>query len=216
MDAAAIIAWIANFLISFLTALGYWGAFLAMLVEGASLPISSEVVLLFAGFLVWQGQFSLWGMALAGALGFVIGSFLPYTLGRRYGKALWSHGGRLIFTSDKETERVQNWFARYGDWAITLARVVPLIRVFVSFPAGSSKIPAVRFAAYTFLGIFPWTLFVVWVGKALGKHWARVIEAFATGNSVILWGIFALILFLVFRKIYSVYRSRTRENSGRS
>lgn len=205
MDAAAVIQWIADLILRLLQSMGYWGVFLAMFIESACIPISSEVVLLFAGFLVRKGQFSLTGMAFSAALGFALGSLVPYTLGRVYGRAVLAITGRFFFTSQNEIDKVENWFSRYGEMAILFTRIIPVVRDFISFPAGSSRMPIWRFLPYTFFGILPWTYFVVYLGSVLGAHWDEVIGVFAAGNSIVLWILISAVLILFLRHLYFVY-----------
>lgn len=212
MDIVGIIEWIVDFLIRLLQSLGYWGTFLAMFFESACIPISSEVVLLFAGFLVRKGLFSLSGMAASGAAGFALGAMLPYFIGRKYGDQLISKGGRMLFASEEELERVWGWFTRYGEPTILFTRFVPVVRDFISFPAGSAKMPVWKFLLYSFFGILPWTLFVVWVGSLLGAHWQEVIDLFAAGNSIFLWAIISIVLILVIRRIYTAHRKRHKQS----
>lgn len=211
MDIVVVIELVVDYLIKILQSLGYWGTFLAMFFESACIPISSEVVLLFAGFLVRKGAFSLWGMATAGAAGFALGALLPYFLGRKYGEQLIGMGGRLLFTSEEELQRVWGWFTKYGEFAILFTRFVPVVRDFISIPAGSAKMSVGKFLLYSFLGILPWTLFVVWVGSLLGAHWHQVIELFAASNSIVLWAIVVAVVLLFVRRLHSAYCKKYRK-----
>ncbi len=154
--------------------LGYTGIVVAMAIESACIPLPSEVIMPFSGYLVSQGRFSLWGVSLAGALGCTIGSALAYAAGAYGGRPFILRYGRYFLITPHELERADRWFARYGMAATFISRLLPVVRTFISLPAGISRMPFGRFLLYAFLGSLPWSALLAYTGLLLGEHWDRV------------------------------------------
>jgi len=186
---AELISLIAAWITGFLMSAGLWGVFLALALEAACIPIASEVFLLFGGFLVAQGKFGLLETALAGTAGFVAGSFFPYYVGRRYGRAVLGHGGRFFFAREADLAKVETWFERHGMRAVLLGRWIPVVRDFISLPAGHAGVPIFRFAGYTAIGSFPWILGVTWAGALLEAEWKSLLHVLAKANRLV-WAMF--------------------------
>lgn len=165
---------VVRWLLLLLDRTGYLGVGLALFLEGAWFPITSEVFLLLAGFLTGEKSLSYWGVVFAGTAGYTLGAAVPYLLARAKGEDFLYRYGRyaLIFPSD--IERVKSWFQRYGETAVLLTRCVPVLRNAVSFPAGLARLPLRRFWGYTFAGFFPWAAAVTLAGRLAGEHWARL------------------------------------------
>lgn len=203
---AELISVIADWITQFLLSVGLLGVFLALAIESACIPISSEVFLLFGGFLVARGEFGLLGTALAGTAGFVAGSLFPYYVGRRHGKMILGQGGRFFLASAGELDKVEAWFERYGYRAVLLGRFVPLVRDFISLPAGHARMPLGRFLLYTALGSFPWILGVTYAGSVLQSRWEAALDVLRQVNQVV---IALLLLGLVALIVRKVRRRRT-------
>ncbi|WP_199178669.1 DedA family protein [Acidimangrovimonas sediminis] len=154
-------------------ALGYGGVALLMAVESACIPIPSEVIMPFAGYLVSTGRFSLVAVATAGALGCNAGSTLAYLVGARGGRPAVERWGRYVFLSQRELDLAERFFARYGSLAVFLSRLLPLVRTFISLPAGIGRMNFVRFQIYTFLGSWPFCFTLAYAGMKLGQAWDR-------------------------------------------
>jgi membrane protein DedA with SNARE-associated domain len=169
-----ILAPLSRFVIWIISSLGYGGIAVAMAIESACIPLPSEVIMPFAGYLVSQGRFSLWGVALAGAIGCTLGSALAYAAGAYGGREFILKYGRYVLITPHEVAWADRWFARYGMAATFISRLLPVIRTFISLPAGVARIPLGRFLFYAFLGSLPWSLVLAYAGMLLGEHWDRV------------------------------------------
>ncbi len=166
-----IVSWLAGFTTAIIVALGYPGIALLMAIESACVPLPSEIIMPFAGYLVSQGHFTLWGAATAGAIGCNLGSVLAYAAGQYGGRPLALKYGRYLLIDAHDIDRADRFFARYGDWAVLIGRLLPIIRTFIAFPAGMARMPLLRFHVFTFIGSWPWCYGLAWVGLALGQAW---------------------------------------------
>ena len=169
------IAWIIEILASFIIAVissgGYTGVIILMAIESACIPLPSEIIMPFSGYLVYRGEFGLVWVGLAGAFGCVVGSVPAYYLGLYGGRPLIEKYGKYVLVSHHDLDIADRWFARYGDWAIFFSRLLPVVRTFISFPAGVAKMNVPRFIIYTFVGSFPWCLGLAYIGMKLGENW---------------------------------------------
>jgi len=166
-----ILSLITNFIINAISSWGYFGVGALMAIESACVPLPSEVIMPFAGFLVAQGKFSLIGVALAGALGCVVGSVVAYAVGIWGGRAFIEKYGKYVLISHHDLALADRFFNKYGSAAIFFSRLLPVVRTFISLPAGIAKMNFSRFVIYTFLGSLPWCLALAYVGMVLGEHW---------------------------------------------
>lgn len=193
-----ILVLLSTFVIWIISSLGYMGIVVAMAIESACIPLPSEVIMPFSGYLVSQGRFSLWGVSLAGALGCTLGSAVAYAAGAYGGRPFILKYGRYFLISSHELDRADRWFARYGMAATLISRLLPVIRTFISLPAGIARVPVIPFLAYAFLGSLPWSWALAYVGMLLGEHWDRVggvlhsldvviVLALAAGLAWFLW-----------------------------
>lgn len=169
-----IVSLLTGFVISVISASGYVGIVLLMGIESAAIPLPSEIIMPFAGFLVAQGRFSLLGIALAGAIGSVIGSAITYWVGLYGGRPLIEHYGKYVFISHHDLNVSDRFFARYGLMATFIGRLLPVVRTFISVPAGIARVPFVRFLIYSFIGSFLWSLLLGFIGMKLGQNWAEL------------------------------------------
>jgi membrane protein DedA with SNARE-associated domain len=169
------IAWVleilARFVIDTISASGYLGIVILMGIESACIPLPSEIIMPFSGYLVFRGDFELFRVGLAGAFGCVVGSVPAYYLGLYGGRPLVERYGKYVLISHRDLDTADRWFDRYGDWAIFFSRLLPVVRTFISFPAGVARMNFCRFVAYTFIGSFPWCLGLAYVGMKLGENW---------------------------------------------
>ena len=168
---AELIAFLAKFIIDTISFSGYLGVILLMAIESACIPLPSEIIMPFSGYLVFRGDFELFRVALAGAFGCVVGSIPAYDLGLYGGRPLVEKYGKYILISQKDLDLADRWFQRYGDWAIFFSRLLPVVRTFISFPAGVARMNVPRFVLYTFVGSFPWCLGLAYAGMKLGQNW---------------------------------------------
>ena len=153
---------------------GYGGIVILMGIESACIPLPSELIMPFAGYLVYEGTMKLLWVATAGAIGCNVGSLVAYEIGCYGGRPLVERYGRWILMGKRELDWADRFFARWGYLAVFIARLLPVVRTFIALPAGIARMPRVRFQVYTFLGSWPWCFALAWFGMKLGENW-RVI-----------------------------------------
>lgn len=158
------------FIVAVISAGGYGGIVVLMAIESACIPLPSEVIMPFAGSLVPAGRFTLWGCALAGAIGCVLGSIPAYYAGAYGGRPLILKYGKYVLLSKSHLDLADEFFLHRGDVTVFVARLLPVVRTFIAFPAGVARMPMGKFVAYTFAGSLPWCLGLAWVGMKLGEH----------------------------------------------
>ena len=162
---------LAGFIISTISRLGYGGIVLLMAIESACIPLPSEIIMPFSGYLVYTGEMNLLLVALAGAMGCVLGSLVAYYAGAWGGRPLVVKYGKYILISHHDLDLADRWFRRHGDITIFIGRLLPVIRTFIAFPAGVARMNLWRFNIYTFVGSFIWCIGLAWIGMKLGEHW---------------------------------------------
>jgi membrane protein DedA with SNARE-associated domain len=167
-----IIVWIGGIIVSVISAGGYVGVVLLMGIESACIPLPSEIIMPFAGYLVYAGKFSLLWAATAGAIGCNLGSVVAYEIGCFGGRPLVEKYGRYLWITRHDLDIADRFFQRFGSAAVFLGRLLPVIRTFIALPAGIARMPRLRFHIYTFAGSWPWCFVLAWVGMKLGERWA--------------------------------------------
>lgn len=170
---ARIIEILSGFIVAVISALGYWGVILLMAIESACIPLPSEIIMPFSGYLVSVGQLNLWVVGVAGAVGCVVGSLVAYWAGMYGGRPLIEKYGKYILISRHDLDLADRLFGRYGEVIIFTSRLLPAIRTFISFPAGVARMNLTRFICYTFAGSLPWCLALAYVGQKLGEQWNK-------------------------------------------
>jgi membrane protein DedA with SNARE-associated domain len=155
---------------------GYYAVVVLMILESACIPIPSEVTMVFGGFLVSRGRLDFFWVGMLGTLANVLGSWLAYWVGLRGGRPLIERWGRYIFLREHELDRAEIWFEKHGEAAVFVSRLLPVVRTFISLPAGVAKMPFVKFTVYTFLGCLPWTFALTWAGFLLGENWETFLK----------------------------------------
>lgn len=188
--ASIILSAIANWIIGIISTLSYGGIVLLMATESANIPLPSEVIMPFSGFLVAQGEMNLWLAGLAGAIGCVVGSALSYWIGAVGGRPLIEKYGKYILFSHHDLDLADRWFKKRGEMTVFVGRLLPVVRTFISFPAGISKMHFGRFILYSFLGSLPWCIFLVYIGQKMGENWEK-LRVYFHGLD---WVILALII----------------------
>ena len=144
-----------------------------MAIESACIPLPSEVIMPFSGYLVYTGRFNLWAVSVAGAVGCVVGSLIAYWVGLYGGRPLIEKYGRYVLISRHDLDLADRWFSRYGEFIVFASRLLPVIRTFIAFPAGVARMNLSRFIIYTFAGSLPWCLALAYVGEKLGEQWNK-------------------------------------------
>jgi membrane protein DedA with SNARE-associated domain len=166
-----ILAYLVQFVTHVITAGGYAGVVALMGIESACIPLPSEIIMPFAGYVVYLGHANLWWTATAGALGCNLGSVIAYWIGAKGGRPLVERYGKWVLMSHHDLDRMTFFFDRYGSITVLLARLLPVVRTFIAFPAGIAKMPQLRFHIYTFVGSWPWCLGLAYAGMKLGQSW---------------------------------------------
>ena len=167
----AIIAPLAAFIIATISALGYLGIVVLMGIESACIPLPSEIIMPFSGYLVFTGQFDLVWVATAGAIGCNVGSTIAYAVGYYGGRPLVEKWGRYILVSRQDLAMADRFFARFGSITVFVSRLLPVIRTFIALPAGIARMNQWKFQIYTFIGSWPWCFALAYVGMKLGERW---------------------------------------------
>ncbi|MEP6819100.1 MAG: DedA family protein [bacterium] len=170
---ARLIEFISGLIIGTISLLGYSGIVLLMAIESACIPLPSEIIMPFSGYLVSTGQMNLWLVALAGAVGCVLGSLVAYWVGSKGGRPLIEKYGRYVLVSRHDLDMADRWFASHGEIIVFVSRLLPAIRTFIAFPAGVARMNLKRFVLYTFAGSLPWCLGLAYVGQKLGEKWNK-------------------------------------------
>jgi membrane protein DedA with SNARE-associated domain len=197
-----LLAVLSAFVISAISAFGYAGVILLMAVESACIPLPSEVIMPFSGYLVATGRFNLQLVAVAGALGCLLGSYVAYAVGASSGRSALERWGRYILITRHELEVADRFFDRFGAAAVFIGRLLPVVRTFVAFPAGVSRMRLMPFSIYTFAGSYLWCLLLAWIGMKMGEHWEAIGPYFRRFDNLIV----ALIVIAIALAVY--YRLR--------
>lgn len=167
---------IANFITQLIASTGYLGIFFLMALESALIPIPSEIVMPFAGFLVSSGQFNIWYVVLAGTLGNLAGSLVAYFVGLYLGRGFIVKYGKYVLLKEKHLLLTEKWFNKYGDKTVFFSRLLPVVRTVNALPAGIGKMNLKKFVIYTFAGSIPWNFALTYIGFLLGEKWNMILE----------------------------------------
>lgn len=170
---ARFLEFLSYIIVTVISAMGYSGIVLLMAIESACIPLPSEIIMPFSGYLVSTHQLNLWLVALAGAIGCVLGSLVAYWVGNKGGRPLIEKYGRYVLISKHDLDIADRWFEKRGELIIFTSRMLPAIRTFIAFPAGVARMNLTRFIIYTFLGSFPWCLGLAFIGQKLGEKWNK-------------------------------------------
>lgn len=169
---------IAEWVIAVISTMGYPGIVLLMAIESTCVPLPSEIIMPFSGYLVYTGRFDLHAASLAGAIGCAVGSAVAYWAGVWGGRPFLEKYGRYLLIRRKDLDAADRFFERWGMWAVFIARLLPIIRTFISLPAGISRMPFVPFLILSFVGSVPWCYLLAYVGKVLGENWTTIRNYF--------------------------------------
>lgn len=200
------LAMLASAIIAVIARTGYLGIVLLMAIESACIPLPSEVIMPFSGYLVFQGTLSLGLVALAGAVGCLLGSWLAYAVGAWGGRPLIERYGKYVLISRHDLDLADRWFQRHGDITIFVGRLLPVIRTFIAFPAGVVRMPAWRFSLYTFLGSLIWCWGLAWIGMKMGQHWDTLGVYFHRFDGLVAAGIVIALALYVWRHVRQLRR----------
>jgi membrane protein DedA with SNARE-associated domain len=188
-----------NFATDQIGSYGTLAVFLLMILESACIPVPSEAIMLYGGFLVSQGKAGLGWMILAGVAGNLVGSTIAYWVGRAKGRE-WLLRWHWLHITPKRLDSADRWFGRWGDWAVLLARCLPIVRTFISLPAGIARMPYGRFILLTFIGCLPWVTGLTLIGRAVGDNWEDIQHQLHYVDYVVLAAIVAGVIWLIVRR----------------
>ena len=197
------------FLESLYERFGYIGVVIAMTIESCAIPLPSELILPFAGWSVSRGliepltssPWSYWPAVLAGVLGNTLGSLASYALGAYGGRPLVERYGRYVLISAHDLELAERWFARFGEPTVFFSRMLPIVRTFISVPAGIARMPLWRFTLFSILGAVPWVMLLVWGGMQLGDHWLELKQSLKGLDYLVAAAIVAAVGIFIWRHV---------------
>lgn len=180
-----ILVFLTTFAVRVMEALGLPGVFALMAAESMILPVPSEAVMPFAGYLVARGVYGFWAAALVSVVGTLCGSLLSYWIGRYGGRPFLRRFGRWFLIDEGHLDWTERWFARQGSWTIFIARFIPVVRHLISIPAGAARMPYIPFLLMTAIGGGIWNTFLLWVGVRIGARW-ELVHAYSTKADLVL------------------------------
>lgn len=187
-----ILSHLAQFVIYIISLFGYFGVFLAMAIESACIPLPSEIILPFTGYMVFAGRFGLWQATVAATLGNLFGALVAYYIGLWGGRPFIKRFGHYVFIHERELARTEEMFNRHGELTVFIGRILPVVRTFISLPAGIARMNPVKMSIYTIAGALPWCLMLILVGQKLGENWNTLKPLFHRLDLVI--GILILLI----------------------
>ena len=183
------------------TQIGYLGVMIAMAIESACIPLPSEIIMPLAGWMVYRGIFDFWFAVICGTLGNTLGSAIAYWVGYLGGRPILLKYGRYILISEHDMEVADRWFARYGEWTVMFGRLLPVIRTFISFPAGVARMSFGKFLLFSTIGAFPWVAALAYAGKLLGDNWVLVRGVLHSFDYPIVAILLAGVVYYIYRHI---------------
>ncbi|MEI8143312.1 MAG: DedA family protein [Candidatus Berkelbacteria bacterium] len=196
-----IIDFLANIVIKTIEVSGNFGVFLLMALESCGIPMPSEVIMPFAGYWVALGRLNFWVVVAVGTFGNLTGSLLAYWIAWKGGRPLIEKWGKYILISKHDLDLADKWFAKYGSATVFFGRLLPVVRTYISFPAGIAKMDIKKFAFYTFLGALPWTALFAWLGIKMGENWELVRKTLHNFDMTIAAGVVILVALYVWRHL---------------
>lgn len=204
------VAFMVGHILSIIVSIGYLGIFVLMVIDSACIPMPSEVIMPFAGFAsspAYPGsKFNLYLVTLTGAVGNLVGSWAAYYFGYYVGRAGVLKYGKFFFLGEKHLMIAENWFEKHGDKAVFIGRLLPVVRSFISLPAGIAKMNIWKFSLYSFVGSIPWCFALAYLGYILGENYTLIIEYSSILDYVVIICIVILAIYF-FRKFYRERRS---------
>jgi membrane protein DedA with SNARE-associated domain len=206
----SLVEWGTNLILDWISQFGYLGIIFLMALESACLPVPSEIVMPFAGYLVYsEDNMSLLGITLAGTVGCTIGSIAAYYVGLKLGRPFVLRYGKYFLVREKHLLMAEKWFAKYGDAATFISRLLPVIRTVISLPAGIAKMNFKKFVFYCFIGSVPWTFALAYIGYWLGPHWEDIQGAFRQMDIVVIVAAIGLVAWYAYKLKYGNSEEKT-------
>jgi membrane protein DedA with SNARE-associated domain len=206
-----IFAAVSAFIIATIASLGYGGVIFMMAIESACIPLPSEIIMPFSGYLVHTGRFDLQLVAVAGAVGCLLGSYVAYYLGASGGRWFFLRYGRWVLIAPHEIELAEWFFDRWGGPAVFISRLLPVVRTFIAFPAGVSRMRLIPFSIYTLAGSYLWCLALAYAGMKLGQHWEALAPYFHQFHAVLGIVIVAGVALVVYNRVRNIMSAPARD-----
>lgn len=166
-----ILAQLGQFVVQLISNMGYFGVFFAMAIESACIPLPSEIILPFTGYMVFLGRFEFWPAIIAATMGNLFGGFVAYYIGVWGGRPFIKRYGHYFFIKERELAWTERLFYRHGEMTVLIGRLLPIVRTFISLPAGIAKMNPMKMAIYTIIGALPWCMLLILMGEKLGENW---------------------------------------------
>src|SRR3989338_9610379 len=192
-----LISYVSEWALEVIKSTGYTGVFILSALESAAIPIPSEVVIPFSGFLVVSGKFSILGVVIVSTVANLVGSLVLFLIGRSGGRWVLENYGKYIFIHKRDLDTADRWFVKHGSVAVFWGGMLPVVRTFISLPAGVAKMNLGSFSLLTFLGALPWNLFLALVGLKAGKNWNVLHDYFRKADILIVGLIVVLVVWYV-------------------
>ncbi|MFA5133796.1 MAG: DedA family protein [Patescibacteria group bacterium] len=203
-----LINFLANTVVWAIGITGYFGVFGLMFVESCGIPMPSEVIMPFSGFLVVSGELGFWQIVILGTLGNLGGSLLAYWIGKKGGRPVFEKYGKYFLISGHDLDLADRWFIKYGEATVFFGRLLPVIRTYISFPAGIAKMDVKRFSFYTAAGALPWSFLFAWLGVKMGSHWELIREKLHNFDLAMAAAVVILVILYIWRHL------KIRKNSA--
>jgi len=200
---------LSNIAIYLIESLGYWGVFIAMTLESACIPLPSEIIMPFSGYVVYQGttNMTIIGIGIVGTLGNLFGSLIAYYVGLVGGRPILEKYGKYILISHSKLELADKWFEKYGYEAVFISRFLPGVRTFISLPAGIARMDIKKFIVYTLLGCLPWSFALAYIGVSLGPHWELIKTYFHILDYIVIVGIVIFLGYMIYKYKFKANRA---------
>jgi membrane protein DedA with SNARE-associated domain len=192
---------VANFVIQTISNTGYLGIFALMIAESALIPIPSEIIMPFSGYLVSTGKFNPVLVIIAGALGNLVGSLVAYLIGIKIGREIILKYGRYIMIQKSHLDWTESFFKKYGDRSTFVSRLLPAIRTYISLPAGVAKMNLKKFALYSFAGSIIWSAMLTYVGVALGEEWTKIRHYSSIIDGLVVAAVIIIAVIIIKKKL---------------
>jgi membrane protein DedA with SNARE-associated domain len=197
---------IIEFITQLISSWGYAGIYITMTLESTLIPIPSEVVIPFAGFLAYMGEMNIWLIVLVSSFANLTGSIIAYEVGKYLGRGFIERYGKYVLLNMGHLQLVERWFDKYGSLTILFSRMLPLVRTINALPAGIGKMNFPKFCIYTFIGSIPWNLALVLVGYLLKENWS-ILEKYSLYIDILAILVVAAVIFSITRRIRSSTKS---------
>lgn len=192
------------------SAIGYLGVMVAMAIESACIPLPSEIIMPMAGWMVYRGVFDLWVVAIFATIGNTLGSTIAYWVGYWGGRPFIERYGRYFLVSEHDLAVADRWFAKHGEATVLFSRLMPVVRTFISFPAGVARMNFAKFLIYSTIGAFPWVLALAYAGKLMGDNWVVVREVLHNFDYPIVAVILIGVAYYLYRHLKPLFHKQNR------